>query len=181
MRRSFTPVISAVNVTVIPRGAAARWATLTCVPTVSWPASKNGSTVSLQVCSIQPIMCGVESTRGPSCPRKVMATSVVTSSFFSPLAPTGIVGMSRGLRRRQPGQNAAHIAEGPLHAGQRVLGVDLIFQVDAALVIHFLELLENGREWQVAVAHIALACLFGEVAQILYVHVKEARAGVRNR
>src|SRR5262249_29999299 len=39
---------------------------------------------------MNPIMCGVESTRAPSSPRKSIATSVVTTTISSLLAPIGI-------------------------------------------------------------------------------------------
>ena len=85
--------LRAWKVTAIPIGAAARCATLTCVPTVSYPGSSSGRTVSRQVRSMYPIMWGVESTRAPSMPRKLIATSLVTSSFCSPLVPTGMFGI----------------------------------------------------------------------------------------
>src|ERR1039457_298969 len=125
---------------------------------------------------MRPIMCGVESTRGPSTPRKVMADSLVTRSFASALAPMGMLGMGI-LRGPQAGQDAAHVEHGAQHAGQRVLGVDLVFQVDPALVIHLLELLENGGERHDALAHVALALPASEVAQVLDVNVDKAPAG----
>src|SRR5450432_266120 len=140
-------------------------------------------------------MCGVESTRGPSAPRKVMAMSVVTRSLRSPLAPIGMVAIIRNgrsgtgdrLRRGQAGQNTAHIAHGAQRAGEWILPVDLVFQVHAALEIHFLELLEDGRERHDAFAAVALAgdglVARGAVlkeAQILDVQLEEALAGEGN-
>src|SRR5512132_2019959 len=102
-------------------------------------------------------MWGVESTRAFSNPRKLIATSLVTSSFCSPFVPTGIFAMASG--GGQPGEDAAHIAERALHPGQRVLGVDLVLEVDTALVVHLLELLEQADDRQDAVADVTLAVL----------------------
>src|SRR5579872_1531038 len=101
-------------------------------------------------------MCGVERTRGPSMPMKLMAFSLVTSSVCSLFVPTGMWAIPL-LCPGQARQHAAHVAERPLHAVDGILGVDLVFQVHAALVIHFLELLENPRERHDAVAHVHLA------------------------
>src|SRR5205823_6843285 len=64
---------------------------------------------------------------------------------------------------REAGEHAAHVAERALHAWKGVLGVDLILQVDAALVVHLLQLFEDGGEGHVAVADIDLAFLHGEI------------------
>src|ERR1051325_6281238 len=107
-------------------------------------------------------MWGVESTRAPSCPRKSMATSVVTRIFFSLLVPIGIFAMdvSGG---GQSGKYATHVTKGPVHSRERILVVYLVFQIHAALIIHLLELLEKSRKRQVTITNIALAGLFGDV------------------
>src|ERR1035441_1210481 len=113
-------------------------------------------------------MCGVESTRAPSVPRNVMAVSLVTSNWNSPLAPIGMFAIA--LCGRQSRQNPALVTQRALHAHHGILAVDLVFHVDAARITHFLELFEDGRERKGAVADIALAVLILQVAQILDVH-----------
>src|SRR6516165_2167262 len=102
-------------------------------------------------------MCGVESTRAPSMPRKLMAFSLVTRMRDSPFVPTEISAI--WLCRRQAREHTAHVAERALHARHRVVAVDFVLQVDAALVVHLLQLLEDLRERHDAVTHIALAGL----------------------
>src|SRR5215813_5109787 len=53
------------------------------------------------------------------------------------------------------------IADGALHAGQRIVGIDLVLQIDAALVLHFLELLENSHHRHDPFADSTLAVFFG--------------------
>src|SRR5580700_8150265 len=49
-------------------------------------------------------------------------------------------------------QYAAHVAEGALYPRLRIVGVDFVFQVHAALIIHFLELFEDLRKRHHAIA-----------------------------
>src|SRR5947208_16883919 len=86
-------------------------------------------------------------------PRKSMAISDVTSRVCSPLRPIGMLAI---LRRRQSRQHAAHVAERALHAGHRIVAVDLVLQVDAALILHLLQLAEDSRERLDAVADVHL-------------------------
>src|SRR6266581_1622113 len=109
-------------------------------------------------------MWGVESTRAPSIPRKSMVTSVVTRIFCSPRVPTGMSFMGRS-GSGQAGEHTPHVAEGAVDAGHRVLVVDLVLEVDAALVVHLLQLFEDRRERHLAIAGVALAVLLREVTQ----------------
>src|ERR1039458_8499730 len=100
-------------------------------------------------------MWGVESTRAPSVPRNVMATSLVTSNWNSPLAPIGMFAI-RFMRPPEPPEPRARNSASAACPSWDPW-VDLVFHVDAARVAHFLELLEDGRERKGAVADIALA------------------------
>src|SRR5438105_2582246 len=68
---------------------------------------------------------------------------------------------------RQPGLYAFEIADGALHAWKRVLGVDLVLEIDAALVFHLLELLENRHHRHDPFADGALAILFCGALEVL--------------
>src|ERR1039457_1101102 len=175
-RRPSTPTTSAVNATVMPIGAAARWQTSTCVPAVSCPAPSKGSRAPRQGRSTQPIIHGVASTRAPSMPRKSMATSLSTSSFFSSFVPIAISAMSA----LQPSQHAAHVTERVLHARQRIVSVDFVLQIHTASITHLLELLEDAHNRHDALAHIALEGVRLERPQVFDVHVEQAAARLGN-
>src|SRR5262245_43250453 len=123
-------------------------------------------------------MCGVLSTRAPSRPRKLIATSPVTRIFFSWRLPMGMFTFISAMLPFDPSHHAAHVSERALHARQGILRVDLVLQVDAALVSGFSQRAEQGRERNLAFAYVALAVLAGEIAQIFDVHVEEPRSGL---
>src|SRR6202453_3301494 len=73
-------------------------------------------------------------------------------------------------------KHAAHIGEAPGHAGHRVVGVDLVLQVDEAFVLNGDERFKDGADRHLAVTHGNLALLDVQVGQVLHMHVEEARS-----
>ena len=80
-----------------------------------------------------------------------------------------------------PRQNAAHIREAFLHARQRIIRVDLVLEHHSALVAHPLQLPEDRRDRQNAVAYRHLTILIHRVRQIFHVHVVESRTRIFDR
>src|SRR5205823_13474876 len=83
--------------------------------------------------------------------------------------------------RREPGERAPHVGERLLHPRERIVRVDLVLEVDVAPVADRLQLLEDLGYRDGALAHDALTLLYFQVAQVLRVHVEEARPRVRDR
>src|SRR5882762_4647063 len=81
----------------------------------------------------------------------------------------------------EPRERAAHVSERLLHPGQRVIGVDLILQVDVALVPDALELPQDRGDGDDALTHDALTFRGRRIAQVLGVHVEQPRPRVRDR
>src|SRR5438445_6950604 len=89
--RPSTSVSSAVTVTFLPFGVAAKCLTCTSKPTVVWPSGRCACTASMPARSIRPIMLGVDSTPSPPmCLTTRLSSTVLTISALSP----GVSGMS---------------------------------------------------------------------------------------
>src|SRR5215212_771095 len=69
--------------------------------------------------------------------------------------------------------NSAHVRERLLHTRQRIMFVDLVFQVHVTRISNRAELLENFGDRHFALTYNALAALDLEIAQILGVHVEQ--------
>src|SRR5256885_5305253 len=83
--------------------------------------------------------------------------------------------------RVEPGERAAHIGERLLHPRQRVVDVDLVFQVDVTLIPDGLELLENRGDGDRSLADDALTGFGRQIAQVLGVHVEQSWARICDR
>lgn len=75
------------------------------------------------------------------------------------------------------GEDAAHVGEALGHAGEGVVAVDFVFEHDAAGVVNFLEVFEDGDDGEDAVADVALGVFAEGIFEVLDVHVEEAGAG----
>jgi len=75
------------------------------------------------------------------------------------------------------GEDAAHVREAFDDAGQGVIGVDLVFEIDIAGVLDLEEGLEDGANRHDAFAHGDLGFAAGGIGEVLDVEVVEARAG----
>src|SRR6202140_3793246 len=73
-------------------------------------------------------------------------------------------------------KHAAHIGEAAGHAGHRVVGVDLVLQVDEAFVLIGDERFKDSADRHLAVTHCYLALLDVQVVQVLHMDVEEARS-----
>src|SRR3954465_5311194 len=74
------------------------------------------------------------------------------------------------------GRDAPHEGEGFPHTGHRILGLDLVLEIDIPLVTDGAELPENLGDGHLPFPYYALAVGRVEVAQILGVHVVDARS-----
>src|SRR6267143_4806292 len=83
-------------------------------------------------------------------------------------------------RSRETRKDATHVRERLLHARQRIVGLDLVLQIYVTGVLHSLELPEDLRDRDLSLPDDALTLRHLEVAQILGVHVQQARARIRN-
>src|SRR6266478_4412234 len=81
---------------------------------------------------------------------------------------------SSGLARESHArQYASHISEAGGHARHRIVGMNLIFQIDQALVPCRDEGFKHLPHWHDAVSHRDLALFALEVREVLHVYVKE--------
>src|SRR5437899_7866462 len=87
---------------------------------------------------------------------------VSTSAWSSALA-----------RESHARQDASHISEAGDHARHRIVGMNLIFQIDEALVPCRDEGFKHLPHWHDAVSHCDLALFALEVRKVLHVYVKE--------
>src|SRR5437879_8296368 len=78
----------------------------------------------------------------------------------------------------EPGERAAHVGKRLFHSGQRIIGVDLVLQVDVAPIPDGLELPKDRSDRDDALAHDALTRRALRIAQVLGVHVEDTRTRV---
>src|SRR5580658_2915465 len=79
-------------------------------------------------------------------------------------------------RESHAGQDASHISEAGDHARHRIVGMNLILQIDEALVLDRDERFKHLQHWHDAVSHRDLALFALEVREVLHVHVEQPRA-----
>src|SRR5271169_5177022 len=73
-------------------------------------------------------------------------------------------------------QDASHIREAGDHARHRIVGMNLILQIDVALVLSCDERFKHLPRWHDAVSHRDLALFALEVREVLNVHIEQPRA-----
>src|SRR3989449_5248855 len=78
----------------------------------------------------------------------------------------------------EPGECAAHVGKRLSHSWQWIIGVDLVLQVDVAPIPDGLELPKDRSDRDDALAHDALTRRGLRIAQVLGVHVEDARTRV---
>src|SRR5437879_9585782 len=98
------------------------------------------------------------------------------ASWASPLLGSRVWATAAG--GGETGERAAHVGERLLHPRQRVVGVDLVLEVDVPTVPDRLELLENLGDRDRSLTDDALAAFRRQIAQVLGVHVEHPRAAV---
>ena len=86
-----TSTSSVSQVTSMPTGVAAEWATSRWVPTVLVPGSRCGATLLLAVASMRAIMAGVAKTGSVPEPTASAVFSGVTETVLVPLMPASIM------------------------------------------------------------------------------------------
>src|SRR5215471_10601233 len=75
-------------------------------------------------------------------------------------------------------EDALHKSDRTHRTWQRILAVDLIFQVHVSLVTGLLKLPEDRRDRHHAVTHLTLTVLVRLIPEILEMHVQQPRTGV---
>src|SRR5438034_10547775 len=78
----------------------------------------------------------------------------------------------------EPGERAAHVGKRLFHSWQWIIGVDLVLQVDVPPIPDGLELLKDRSDRDDALAHDALTPRGLRIAQVIGVHVEDARTRV---
>src|ERR1700694_4183476 len=86
-----------------------------------------------------------------------------------------VSGSSPRRRSRKARQHAPHVGKRLFHPRHRIIGLDLVFEVHIAGILHGLELSKELGDGDLALADDALALLVPEVAKILGMPVEEAR------
>src|ERR1700674_187108 len=81
----------------------------------------------------------------------------------------------------QARQDASHISKAADNSRHRIVGMNLILQIDEALVLHRDKGFKHLPHWHDAVSHRDLALLALEVREVLHVHVKQPRARFADR
>src|ERR1700732_4358950 len=84
-------------------------------------------------------------------------------------------------RESHAGQDASHICQAGTHARPRIVGMNLILQIDEALVFRCDECFKHLPHWHDAVSHRDLALFALEVREVLHVNVKQPRARFADR
>jgi len=73
-------------------------------------------------------------------------------------------------------QDASHTSEAGDHPRHRIVGMNLILQIDEALVLHCDERFKHLPHWHDAIPHRDLALFTLEVREVLHVHIEQPRA-----
>src|SRR6202165_3457329 len=89
-----------------------------------------------------------------------------------------VSGSSPRRRSSKARQHAPHVGKRLFHSRNRMIDIDLVFEIDIAEILHGLELSKELGDGDLALADDALALLVPEVAKILGMHVEEAGARV---
>src|ERR1700734_4471012 len=82
------------------------------------------------------------------------------------------------LREPHPRQDASHISEAGNNAWHRILGTNLILQIDEAWILYCNEGFKHLSHWHNAITHGDLALLALEVREVLHVYIEQSRAGI---
>src|SRR5580704_16334821 len=81
-------------------------------------------------------------------------------------------------REPHPRQDASHIGEAGNNAWHRIIGTNLILQIDEAGILYCDEGFKHLSHWHNAIPHGDLALLALEVREVLHVYIEQSRAGV---
>src|SRR5689334_18667049 len=81
----------------------------------------------------------------------------------------------------QTRQDASHISKAAANPGHRIVGMNLILQIDEALVSHRNKRFKHLPHWHAAFSHRDLALFALKARQVLHVHVKQPRACFEHR